>query len=183
MKDTLENFFYGVSLMTGRLHVGDFIECDGIRGQVVDISYQSTMVEALDGSIIAFLNNQLFSKNFKNLTRNHKYEVSLIPVDVAYGTDIAKARTVIAKALDGLKCYDTTRGYKIPMRTLADSAVELQIVIWVPVSTKIYAVGEIYEAVYNAFNANGISMPFPQRDVHIINDAEQVEQAANLWNK
>ena len=49
MKDTLENLFYGVSLMTGRLHIGDIIECDGVRGQVVDISYQSTMIEALDG--------------------------------------------------------------------------------------------------------------------------------------
>lgn len=183
MKDTLENLFYGISLMTGRLHIGDIIECDGVRGQVVDISYQSTMIEALDGSIIAFLNNQLFSKNFKNLTRNHNYEVALIPIDVAYGTDINKARTCIGRALSRLQCYDVTRGYKIPLRSLEESAVELQIVIWVPVSTRIYSVGEIYEAVYNEFNANGISMPFPQRDIHIINDENEIAQASNLWKK
>ena len=61
MKDTIENLFYGVSLMTGRLHIGDVIECDGVRGRVVDISYQSTMIEAVDGSVIAILNNQLFT--------------------------------------------------------------------------------------------------------------------------
>lgn len=169
MKDTLENLFYGVSLMTGRLHIGDIIECDGVRGQVVDISYQSTMVESLDGSIIAFLNNQLFSKNFKNLTRNHHYEVALIPVDVAYGTDIKKAREVISEALSqNVSGYDASRGFRVVVKELGESAVELQIVIWVPVATKIYIVGNIYEAVYNAFNAAGISMPFPQRDVHVI---------------
>lgn len=168
MKDTLENLFYGISLMTGRLHIGDIIECDGVRGQVVDISYQSTMVEAVDGSVIAFLNNQLFSKNFKNLTRNHRYEIAQVPVDVAYGTDIEKARDIMIAAVTKLGNYDKTRGFKVVVKELGDSGVELRIVIWVPVATKLYAVSDIYEAVYNAFNANGISMPFPQRDVHII---------------
>lgn len=168
MKDTLENLFYGISLMTGRLHIGDIIECDGIRGQVVDISYQSTMVEAVDGSVIAFLNNQLFSKNFKNLTRNHRYEIVQVPVDVAYGTDIEKARDIVVDAVTKLGNYDKTRGFKVVVKELGDSGVELRIVIWVPVATKLYAVSDIYEVVYNAFNANGISMPFPQRDVHVI---------------
>ncbi len=171
MKDTLENLFYGVSLMTGRLHIGDIIECDGVRGQVVDISYQSTMIEAVDGSIIAFLNNQLFSKNFKNLTRNHHYEIVQIPVDVAYGTDIEKARRVMTQAVSKLENYDKARGFRIIVKELGDSGVELRVVIWLPVATKLYAMGDVYEAVYNALNANGISMPFPQRDIHIIEDA------------
>ena len=178
MKDTLENLFYGVSLMTGRLHIGDIIECDGVRGQVVDISYQSTMIEAVDGSIIAFLNNQLFSKNFKNLTRNHRYEVVQIPVDVAYGTDIEKARGIMTEAVSKLDNYDKSRGFRVIVKELGDSGVELRVVIWLPVATKLYAMGDVYEAVYNALNSNGISMPFPQRDIHIIEDACGGEKAA-----
>ena len=135
------------------------------------------MIEALDGSIIAFLNNQLFSKNFKNLTRNHRYEVAQIPVDVAYGTDIENARSIMTDAISKLENYDKTRGFRIVLKELGESGVQLRVVIWLPVATKLYAMGDIYEAVYNAFNANGISMPFPQRDIHIIEDMGEEEKS------
>lgn len=176
MKDILENFFYGVQLMTGRLHVGDIIECDGVRGQVVNMSYQSTMIEALDGSIIAFSNNQLFTKNFKNLTRNHHYEVVTVPVDVAYGTDISKAKSIMVETVSKLECYDKARGFKTIVKDLGESGVRLGVVIWLPVATKLYALSDIYESLYNAFNANGISMPFPQRDIHIVDIPEEEKQ-------
>ena len=80
MQHLIENFFYGFSLMTGRLRVGDYIECDGISGKVESITYQSTQIITADGCVIAFLNSTLFSKNFKNLTRNHNYELVRIPV-------------------------------------------------------------------------------------------------------
>lgn len=88
MKDLLENFVYGISLMTGRVRVGDYIECDGILGKVDSITYQSTQLVTLDGSIIAFLNSALFNKNFKNLTRNHSFELTKVPIGVAYGVSI-----------------------------------------------------------------------------------------------
>ena len=88
MKDLLENFFYGISLMTGRVRVGDYIECDGIRGKVDSITYQSTQIITGDGCVIAFLNSSLFSKNFKNITRNHSYEWVKVPVGVAYGSNV-----------------------------------------------------------------------------------------------
>ena len=56
--------------MTGRVKIGDLIVCDGIRGKVTSISYTSTMVTAMDGSVIAFTNSQLFTKNYQNMTRN-----------------------------------------------------------------------------------------------------------------
>lgn len=168
LKDTLENLFYGVSLMTGRLHVGDVIECDGVRGRVVDISYQSTMIEALDGSVIAFLNNQLFTKNFKNMTRNHDYEIVRVSVGVAYGTDVEYARKVMIEAVQHLKCYDKKSGAKVVVEELGDSSVNLGIVLRIPVETKIYAISEVYEAVYNALNKAGISIPYPQCDLHVV---------------
>nr|MCR4852387.1 mechanosensitive ion channel family protein [Prevotella sp.] len=56
-KDILENFYYGINLMAGRVKVGDWIECDGIKGKVSSISYTSTLIEAIDGSVIAFTNS------------------------------------------------------------------------------------------------------------------------------
>ena len=86
MKDILNNFFYGVQLMSGRVRVGDFIECDGIRGKVDSINYQSTQIIASDGSVMAFPNATLFNKNFKNLTKNHSYELLSFDVGVKYGS-------------------------------------------------------------------------------------------------
>jgi potassium-dependent mechanosensitive channel len=167
MKDTLENLFYGISLMTGRLHIGDVIECDGIRGKVTDINYQSTLVEPVDGSIIAFLNSQLFQKNFKNLTRNHGYEMVTIPVGVAYGTNVEKARDLILERLEKLDCYYKATKPSILFSNFGDNSVDLMLSIWVPVATKVPSVATIKENIYNVFNDNNISMPFPQRDVYL----------------
>ncbi len=88
--------------MAGRIKIGDWIECDGTRGKVSSISYTSTMIEAIDGSIIAFQNSQLFTKNYKNLTRNHGYELSIIKFGVAYGSDVRKVCSMVEKAVRNL---------------------------------------------------------------------------------
>lgn len=175
MKDLLENFFYGISLMTGRLRVGDYIECDGIQGKVESITYQSTQIITLDGSVIAFLNASLFNKNFKNLTRNHSYELVKIPIGVAYGSNIQKVRDVILKTITPL-CQKKFDGRPIvsPDKTLGvivsdfgDSSVDLQIRAWMLVDQKNAFTAEIRESVYTALNENDIEIPFPQRDIHI----------------
>ena len=130
-KDILENIYYGISLMAGRIKIGDLIVCDGTRGRVSSISYTSTMIEAVDGSVIAFTNSQLFTKNYKNLTRNHGLEASVLEVGVAYGTNIQQARTLLIDAISSLSCVDT-RGHKVAVlvKEFADSCVTLKVVVW-----------------------------------------------------
>lgn len=167
LKDTIENLFYGISLMTGRLNVGDIIECDGVRGKVIDITYQSTLIEPADGSVIAFLNSQLFQKNFKNLTRNHGYEMVTVPVGVAYGTNVKQARELVLDRLDTLDCYNKERKPNILFNDFGDNSIELMLSVWVPVAAKVAAVSKIKENIYDVFNENGIEIPFPQRDVYV----------------
>ncbi len=168
MKDTIENLFYGISLMTGRVNIGDVIECDGVRGKVTNINYQSTMVEPVDGSVMAFLNSQLFSKNFKNLTRNHGYELVKIPVGIAYGSDVKQVRRLLQERIEEMDCYDKQMGISVLLDNFGDNSVDLIIVLWVPVLTKLADVSHIKETVYETLNANHIEIPFPQRDIHII---------------
>ena len=179
LKDILNNFIYGIQLMGGRVRVGDTIQCDGIRGQVDKISYQSTSIEAEDGSLISFTNTTLFNKNFKNLTRNSPYEFIGVVVGVAYGTDIDKAKSVLAEALEPLKAkrdkynrllVEAKYGIKVTMGDLGDSSVNLKIKMFVLVEDKYATVSHIYETAYKTLNANGIEIPFPQRDVHIKKD-------------
>lgn len=171
MKDTLENLFYGLSLMSGRVKIGDMIECDGIRGRVTNINYQSTMVETLDGSVIAFLNSQLFSKNFKNMTKNHGYELAQVNVGIAYGSHVDKVRSLIIEKVGALDCYDKKKGIQVLFENFGDNSVDLQVVLWTPVATRLIDIARIKETIYEVLNDNGVAIPFPQRDIHIITDA------------
>ncbi|MBQ5979755.1 MAG: mechanosensitive ion channel [Bacteroidales bacterium] len=175
MKDILNNFFYGVQLMSGRLRVGDTLECDGIRGTVDNISYQTTTIRAIDGSLIAFPNSTLFSKTFKNLTKSDSYEYVALPVGVAYGTDVDKARKVLLKALKPL-CRpdkfgrDTVKpsyGIQVTVNGFGDSSVDLMVKQYVLVDLRYAYVAKANELIYKSLAENGIEIPFPQRDVHI----------------
>lgn len=172
MKDILENIYYGVSLMAGRIKVGDWIECDGTKGKVSSISYTSTMINAVDGSVIAFTNSQLFTKNYKNLTKNHGYILSLIPFGVAYGSDMQQVISVVEDAVSQLRHpnVDKKKKPKVVFSEFGDNSVNFKIVCWVDAIRQIYVVSDIMNAVFKALKDNNIEIPFPQRDVHIIKD-------------
>ena len=169
MKDIIENIYYGISLMTGRIKVGDLIECDGIRGSVSSINYTSTMVNTTDGSVIAFQNSQLFTKNYKNLTRNHGYELDVIVIGVAYGSNAAQVKALLTETVRKLDCRDKKKDVNVVFSNFGADSIDFKVLVWVPVMTRTYADGEIKEAIYNCLNENNIEIPFPQRDIHIIN--------------
>ena len=175
MKDILNNFFYGVQLMSGRVRVGDFIECDGIRGKVDSINYQSTQIIASDGSVMAFPNATLFNKNFKNLTKNHSYELLSFDVGVKYGVDVDKVRAIIQEALVplekkdvyGREIVDPKYGIQVRFKDFGDNSVNLSVYQYITVDEHYTYPARAKELIYNALNANGIEIPFPQRDLYI----------------
>ena len=175
MKDILNNFFCGIQLMSGRLRVGDFIECDGVRGRVDAISYQSTQIIATDGSVMAFPNSTLFNKNFKNLTKNHNYELVSIPVGVKYGVDVDAVRQVIKDALQpllvkdvyGRDIVDPNFGIQVRFDDFGDNSVNLTVLQCITVEEHYTYPARAKELIYNALNNHGIEIPFPQRDLHI----------------
>lgn len=170
-KDIIENIYYGISLMAGRIKVGDWIECDGTRGKVSSISYTSTMIEATDGSIIAFQNSQLFTKNYKNLTRNHGYELSIIPFGVAYGSDVREVCGMIEEAVKKLKTphINKKKAIKTIFTGFGDNSIDFKFLCWVDVTKQVAVESDIRECIYNVLNKNNIEIPYPQRDVYIKN--------------
>ncbi len=175
MKDLLENFFYGISLMTGRVRVGDYIECDGVLGKVDSITYQSTQIVTVDGSVIAFLNAALFNKNFKNLTRNHGYVLLSVPVGVAYGTNVEQVKDMLVKGLqplrqkqpDGHFMIQPGHDVSVKFTDFGASSVDLTVYAWVWVADKSTYLPMAREIIYNVLNQNHIEIPFPQQDVYI----------------
>ena len=181
MKDILNNFIYGIQLMSGRLRVGDYIECDGIRGKVTAINYQTTQIQAIDDTLIAFTNASLFNKYFKNLTRGSDYEFTKIVVGVSYGTDIEKVRSLLLEASPklmgkdkyGRNIVDPKRGIVVAMDEFSDSSINIAMKQFVLVEERFNFTARANELIYNTLNENGITIPFPQRDLHIISEEQQ----------
>ena len=168
-KNIIENIFYGASLMTGRIKVGDWIEVNGTMGRVSNISYTSTVVESLYGEIITFQNSQLFSNNYKNLTRNHGYVLAVIPYGVAYGSNLQEVIQLVDSAVNQMKhrWMDKSKQVKSVVGELADSGINLKMFVWADAPKKSYVVSDVLKCIYDTLNQNGIEIPFPQQDVHI----------------
>ena len=168
-KDIIENIYYGITLMAGRIKVGDWIQVDGTMGKVNSISYTSTVVESLYGEIITFQNSQLFSKNYKNLTRNHGYVLQVVPYSVAYGSNLQQVIELVDGAVNQMKhkWMDRSKQVKSVVGELADSSINFKMFVWADAVKKSYVVSDVLNCIYDTLNQHGIEIPFPQQDVHI----------------
>ena len=127
---------------------------------------------------MSFLNASLFGKNFNNLTRNNSYEFTKIIAGVAYGTDVKKVRQVLVEAMEKLRTKDPygreivepKYGINVVVNNMADSAVEIAVKQYVLVPERIGYIDRAKEVIYEALNAAGITIPFPQCDVHLVKE-------------
>ncbi len=170
-KDIIENIYYGASLMTGRIKVGDWIDVDGTMGKVVSISYTSTIIESIQGEVITFQNAQLFTKNYKNLTRNHGYVLTTIPFGVAYGSNLKEVTNMVEEAVNNMRneYIDQEKRAKCVATEMGDSSVNFKLAVWAEAPKRSYVISEVLKCIYDTLNAHNINIPFPQRDVHIVN--------------
>ena len=169
-KDIIENIYYGASLMAGRIKVGDWIDVDGTMGKVVSISYTSTIIESIQGEVITFQNAQLFTKNYKNLTRNHGYVLATIPFGVAYGSNLKEVTTMVEEAVNAMhnEYIDPEKRAKCIVSEMADSSVNFKLFVWANAPKRSHVISEVLKCVYDTLNEHNISIPFPQRDVHMV---------------
>ena len=173
-KDIIENIYYGATLMAGRIKVGDWIEVDGTMGKVTSISYTSTIVESVYGEVITFQNSQLFAKNYKNMTRNHGYILTVIPFGVAYGSNLKQVTELVENAVNNLhhEWIDPEKQVKTVMSSMNDSSVDFKLFVWANVLKRAYVTSDVLKCVYDTLYENGIEIPFPQRDITIKNISE-----------
>ena len=155
--------------MTGRIKVGDWIEVNGTMGKVTSISYTSTVVESLQGEVITFQNSQLFSNNYKNLTRNHGYVLAVVPYSVAYGSNLQEVIQMVDAAVNQMRHQwsDRSKQVKSVVSELADSGVNLKMFVWAEAPKRSYVISDTLKCIYDTLNEHGIEIPFPQQDVHI----------------
>lgn len=168
LQSSLSNFASGVMLILFRpFNKGDFVEAAGVSGVVEDIRMFSTVLHTVDNREIVIPNDQINSDKIINYSARDTRRVDLV-FGIGYGDDLAKAKQLLDEAVAAEKRILQDPAAVIMVSELADSSVNIAVRPWVNSADYWDVRAALLESVKSAFDLNGISIPFPQRDVHVI---------------
>lgn len=171
MQDSLSNFASGLMIMIYRpFDVGDYVDVGGVGGTVKSTTIVSTTVATPDNKIIVIPNKNVWGNIITNVTASDTRRVDLV-FGISYDDSIAEAFKVIEDALDAQPLILKEPAPKIEVNDLGDSSVNLICRPWVKTSDYWAVYWDLMRGVKERFDAAGISMPYPQRDVHVIGSA------------
>lgn len=172
LQGSLANFAAGVLMIIFKpVKVGDFVEAGGAMGSVVEISIFTTIVNTMDNKKVIVPNAKLMGDNITNYSANDTRRVDLI-AGISYADDIDKARAAIQSALAEVGGILESPAPDILVSEMADSSVNFAVRPWCkPVDYWGVYFG-VTEAIKKKFDAEGICIPFPQRDVHLYEHKE-----------
>ena len=167
LQGSLANFAAGVLMLIFRpFKVGDFIEAAGTAGTVEEIQIFTTQLKTPDNKTIIIPNGKITSDNITNISAKPIRRVDFI-FGVSYGDDIDRVKEVIAEVLAQDSRILPDPPTKIALLQLADSSVNFAVRPWVQSGDYWDVFFDINERIKKRFDAEGINIPFPQRDVHL----------------
>jgi small conductance mechanosensitive channel len=170
LQGSLANFAAGVLIILFRqFKVGDFIEGGGVLGTVEKISILNTELKSIDGRQITVPNGKLMGDVITNFSVNPTRRVDLV-FGISYNDDIDKAKGIIERILKEDPRVLEDPAPLVAVVELGDSSVDIAARPWVNRTDFLGVMTDTTEKVKKAFDAEGISIPFPQRDIHLFRD-------------
>ena len=167
MQDTLSNFANGVMLMIYRpFDVDDFVDVGGVMGKVRGVNLVATHILTPDNKLILVPNKDVWGNVITNATATDRRRVDLV-MGIGYEDDIAKAEAVLTKILEGNEKILKDPAPVIKLHELADSSVNFVVRPWVKTADYWDVYWDVTRQVKEQFDAEGISIPYPQQDVHM----------------
>ena len=167
LKDTLSNVGAAVVILVFRpFKVGDFIEAGGAVGTVDSISLFTTTISPVDNRTIIVPNSAITSGNIVNFSKKPERRVDHV-VGISYNDDIKKAKDVMYEVIRNEPRALAEPAPLVAVTDLGDSSVNFTVRAWVKSEDYWDAYFAIIEEIKLALDANGISIPFPQMDVHL----------------
>ena len=175
-KDTLSNLIAGVLLIIDRpFEVGDRIEVwsapkgSSTWGDVIDIGLRATKIQTTDNLVIIIPNNEIMKRDIVNYTIISSKIRVRINIGVAYDTPIDKAKTIILQVAKGAGWIAKEPPPKVVVRNFGESSVDLQLRVWIEDARKrMDTISYITDQVKEAFDLAGVKIPFPKRDITIV---------------
>jgi len=167
LQGTLSNFAAGIMILIYRPYdVGDFVDVAGTFGNVDAMTIVSTTLRKPDNQKVVVPNNMIWGDIIINITGTSKRRVDLV-FGIGYGDDIAKAQKILEDILANHEAVLKDPEPAVKVHELADSAVNFVVRPWVETDNYWDVYWDITRAVKERFDAEGVSIPFPQRDVHL----------------
>ena len=167
LKDSLSNFAAGVMLIIFKpFKVGDFIEAAGISGAVEVIRVFNTQLRTGDNREIIVPNSQIYSGIITNFSARERRRIDLL-IGIGYEDDIKAAKQVLERILQMEERVLREPAPVIQVAELGESSVDLAVRPWVNSADYLNVRSDLLETIKREFDAAGISIPFPQRHVHM----------------
>jgi len=169
LQGTLSNVAAGVMLLIFRpFKVGDFIDNGGVVGTVTDLSLFATQLKTADGVFIMAPNTELWGKSLKNFSRNPTRRVD-VTLGIDYGDSIDEAIEVAKSVVAGESLVLSDPEPQYVVGEMAESSVNIYVRVWVNTADYWTVFFNLNKGLKLACDAAGISIPFPQRTIHIEN--------------
>ena len=167
LQGSLANFAAGFLMIIFKpFKAGDYIEGAGVAGTVDKVQVFTTTLKTPDNKLIIIPNSKIMGDNIVNYSA-HETRRADIPFRVSYQDDIDKVRKILRNIVDNDHRILKDPAAAIVVKALEDSSVEVEVRAWVKTADYWGVYFETVEKAKKLFDANGISIPFPQRDVHI----------------
>jgi len=170
LQDTLSNFAAGMMILVYRpFDVGDVIEAGGVMGKVDQMNLVSTMILTFDNQLLVVPNTQIWGGVIRNVTHKNTRRVDLT-FGIGYSDDIPKAEKILTEIVDAHDKVLDDPAPVIRLHELGDSSVNFIVRPWSKTDDYWDVYWDITREVKRRFDEEGVSIPFPQRDVHIFHD-------------
>ncbi len=175
LKDSLQNFASGVMMIIFRpFKAGDYIEAGGTAGTVENITIFNTIFKTPDNCEVIVPNSAIYSGNIKNYSAKKIRRVDMV-FGIGYNDDIREAREIIQSVLESDDRILEDPEPLIAVGELADSSVNFNVRPWVESGDYWPVKFDLTERIKLAFDESGISIPFPQRDVHLVKEEDEMD--------
>jgi small conductance mechanosensitive channel len=145
--------------------VGDYISIASEEGEILDISLFSTTLGHTDRSMVVIPNRKIVGEILHNCGKMRQLNIL---VDVAYGTDVDAALGIAAEVLKASPLVLQDPAPVLGVARLAESGVTLRVAPWVTLGNYVEATGALNKALLEAYRAQGVAIPFPQREVRLL---------------
>ncbi len=169
----LQNFFNDVVsgfvlLFEGGVRVGDELEVDGMMVRVERIDLRSTRVITRFGNLIVIPNGLISGQTVRNFTQGENATMVQLDVGVAYGSDVERVKAILLEAANAEEGLVKKAQTAVLFNDFGESSLQFTVCFWIekPFLRKLIS-SNIRFRIDEAFRANGIRIPFPQRDVHV----------------
>lgn len=172
LQNTFNDIISGfILLFEGSLLVGDIVEIESLVGRVEQIDIRTSKIKTRDGILIVVPNSKLINNNVINWTNSDALTRFNVSVGVAYGSNTELVKTTLEKVVLKHPEVSNKKPVRVRFENFGDSSLDFKVFFWTDRTWEIeFIKSELRFEIDKAFRANNITIPFPQRDLHIISN-------------